>query len=90
MMSQTPHKILLFFVVAALGLTACGVKGPPEPPLPNEASVKKMETPPPEVVPTEPAPSPVIFPPKQETPKKKKKKSSSANEASEKTDKQGP
>jgi predicted small lipoprotein YifL len=58
-------------ILAALTMTACGVKGPPEPPLPSEASVKKI-TPPPTEASAEP--SPIIFPVKEG---KKKKDSTS-------------
>ncbi|MBY0384050.1 hypothetical protein K2X05_02735 [bacterium] len=35
------NKMVLVFVCAAL--FSCGVKGPPEPPLPTEASLKKQQ-----------------------------------------------
>lgn len=35
------NKLILTLVCA--GLVSCGVKGPPEPPLPTEASLKKEQ-----------------------------------------------
>ncbi len=32
----------LMFILFLFNLVACGVKGPPEPPLPTEASLKKQ------------------------------------------------
>jgi predicted small lipoprotein YifL len=32
----------MFFLLAVTSLISCGVKGPPEPPLPTEASLKKQ------------------------------------------------
>jgi hypothetical protein len=60
-------KFILSLIAAAL--LGCGVKGPPEPPLPTEGSLKKdMQEP--QIVPAEPTPAPV--------PPKKGKKSSKA------------
>ena len=36
------NKTVLFFICSTVGIS-CGVKGPPEPPMPTEASLKKEQ-----------------------------------------------
>lgn len=90
MMRQTPLKTVLFLFLstALFSVTACGVKGPPEPPLANEASVKRAEGESAGSANTstdqEPAATPVIFPVKKDVKEKAPKKTDK-----EKTDKQG-
>jgi len=93
MTSRTLLKSLLL-AIFAMGFVACGVKGPPEPPLVNEASVKRSDpsaNTTSDKSTTDQTAAPVIFPTKPATAKKKKSKAgtnSNSNSNSD-SDKQG-
>jgi hypothetical protein len=40
---QFKRNLFVLLILTGAGLSACGVKGPPEPPYPTEATVKKEE-----------------------------------------------
>ncbi len=65
----------LLLMMSLMAPVACGVKGPPEPPLPNEASVKKLPTDTVATPEAETRPAPVIFPVKKEVAPNNKDKS---------------